>query len=54
MARIGFIGLGGIDAPMACNLLAAGHEVTGFALDVGSDRGDRDFSGIVEMLRGAA
>lgn len=33
MARIGFIGLGNMGLPMAKNLLAAGHEVTGFDLN---------------------
>jgi 3-hydroxyisobutyrate dehydrogenase len=28
--RIGFIGLGAMGAPMACRLVEAGHEVTGF------------------------
>ena len=28
--KIGFIGLGNMGAPMAANLAAAGHEVTGF------------------------
>jgi NADPH-dependent glutamate synthase beta subunit-like oxidoreductase len=28
--RIGFIGLGNMGAPMAANLVKAGHEVTGF------------------------
>ncbi len=32
MARVGFIGLGNMGAPMAANLLAAGHELTGFDL----------------------
>jgi 3-hydroxyisobutyrate dehydrogenase len=32
--RIGFIGLGNMGAPMAANLVKAGHEVTGF--DVGA------------------
>lgn len=32
MARIGFIGLGNMGAPMAGNLVKAGHEVTGFDL----------------------
>ena len=32
MATIGFIGLGNMGAPMAANLLNAGHEVTGFDL----------------------
>jgi len=30
--KIGFIGLGNMGAPMASNLVAAGHEVTGFDL----------------------
>ena len=30
MARIGFIGLGNMGLPMARNLLAAGHQVTGY------------------------
>ncbi|WP_199864698.1 3-hydroxyisobutyrate dehydrogenase [Rhizobium sp. EC-SD404] len=30
MMRIGFIGLGNMGAPMATNLVKAGHEVTGF------------------------
>src|SRR5438045_1601304 len=32
MATIGFIGLGNMGAPMAANLLNAGHRVTGFDL----------------------
>ena len=28
--HIGFIGLGNMGAPMAANLIAAGHHVTGF------------------------
>ncbi|MBT8388688.1 MAG: NAD(P)-binding domain-containing protein, partial [Altererythrobacter sp.] len=28
--KIGFIGLGNMGAPMAANLVAAGHEVVGF------------------------
>ena len=32
MATIGFIGLGNMGAPMAANLLKAGHQVTGFDL----------------------
>jgi 3-hydroxyisobutyrate dehydrogenase len=31
-AKIGFIGLGNMGAPMAANLLKAGHQVTGFDL----------------------
>ena len=30
MAKIGFIGLGNMGAPMAANLVKAGHEVTGY------------------------
>ena len=30
MATIGFIGLGNMGAPMAANLVKAGHQVTGF------------------------
>jgi 3-hydroxyisobutyrate dehydrogenase len=32
MARIGFVGLGNMGAPMALNLLKAGHQVAGFDL----------------------
>jgi 3-hydroxyisobutyrate dehydrogenase len=32
MATIGFVGLGNMGAPMAANLLKAGHQVTGFDL----------------------
>jgi len=32
MAQIGFIGLGNMGGPMAANLVAAGHQVTGFDL----------------------
>lgn len=32
MANIGFIGLGNMGLPMACNLVKAGHAVTGFDL----------------------
>jgi 3-hydroxyisobutyrate dehydrogenase len=35
MATIGFIGLGNMGAPMAANLLKAGHQVTGFDLVAG-------------------
>ena len=36
MAKIGFIGLGNMGLPMAKNLLAAGHAVTGFDLNAGA------------------
>ncbi len=32
MSKVGFIGLGNMGAPMAANLVKAGHEVTGFDL----------------------
>ena len=38
MATIGFIGLGNMGAPMAANLVKAGHEVTGF--DIVLDRAE--------------
>lgn len=34
MARIGFVGLGHMGLPMAINLINAGHQVTGFDLQV--------------------
>ena len=36
MAAIGFIGLGNMGAPMAANLVRAGHQVTGFDLVPGA------------------
>ena len=36
MATIGFIGLGNMGAPMAANLVKAGHQVTGFDLVPGA------------------
>jgi len=45
--KIGFIGLGNMGAPMAANLAAAGHEVTGF------DMADVSIDG-VEMAGSAA
>lgn len=35
MATIGFIGLGNMGAPMAANLVKAGHRVTGFDVVTG-------------------
>jgi 3-hydroxyisobutyrate dehydrogenase len=35
MATIGFIGLGNMGAPMAANLVRAGHQVTGFDIAAG-------------------
>ena len=39
MSNIAFIGLGNMGAPMAANLVKAGHSVQGFDLAVGSDAG---------------
>ena len=39
--KIGFIGLGNMGAPMATNLAAAGHEVTGFDLNAAALDGVR-------------
>lgn len=39
--KIGFIGLGNMGAPMAANLAAAGHEVTGFDLNAAAPDGVR-------------
>ena len=51
--KIGFIGLGNMGAPMAANLAAAGHEVTGFdTADVTVD-GVRTVSTAVEVATGA-
>src|SRR5712671_6893136 len=36
MATIGFIGLGNMGAPMAANLLTAGHQVTGYDVVAGA------------------
>ena len=36
MATIGFIGLGNMGAPMAANLVKAGHGVTGYDIDPAS------------------
>jgi 3-hydroxyisobutyrate dehydrogenase len=37
--KIGFIGFGNMGAPMAANLAAAGHEVTGFDVPGVTGRG---------------
>ncbi|MBV9584221.1 MAG: NAD(P)-binding domain-containing protein, partial [Alphaproteobacteria bacterium] len=36
MATIGFIGLGNMGAPMAANLLKAGHQVIGYDIVAGA------------------
>jgi 3-hydroxyisobutyrate dehydrogenase len=38
MATIGFIGLGNMGAPMAANLVKAGHEVTGYDINTSAMR----------------
>ena len=38
MATIGFIGLGNMGAPMAANLIKAGHRVTGFDVNAARAR----------------
>jgi 3-hydroxyisobutyrate dehydrogenase len=53
MATIGFIGLGNMGAPMAANLVKAGHQVTGFdvapkAVDALAGRGGRAAASAVE------
>ena len=50
--RIGFVGLGSMGAPMAANLVKAGHEVTGF--DVAGVDGVRPAGSAVEAARGCA
>ena len=53
MAAIGFIGLGNMGAPMAANLLKAGHQVTGFdivprAVEALSAKGGRSAASAAE------
>jgi len=43
--KIGFIGLGNMGAPMAANLIKAGHEVTGFGFHRLLDGGCRQRQG---------
>lgn len=47
MAKIGFIGLGNMGAPMAKNLVAAGHDVMGF------DVSDLDVAGVASATSAA-
>ena len=59
MASIAFIGLGNMGAPMAANLLRAGHAVTGFdlsapALDALRAAGGRVAPSVPEAVRGAS
>ncbi len=51
--RIGFIGLGHMGTPMAQNLVAAGHEVTGFDISGAVPEGVARAAGAPEVARGA-
>jgi len=58
MATIGFIGLGNMGAPMAANLVKAGHTVTGYdlnpaALDALRTAGGQTAASAAEAARGA-
>jgi 3-hydroxyisobutyrate dehydrogenase len=59
MATIGFIGLGNMGAPMAANLVKAGHVVTGYdlspaPLEVLSKAGGNTAASAAEAVRGAS
>jgi 3-hydroxyisobutyrate dehydrogenase len=51
--KIGFIGLGNMGAPMAANLVAAGHEVTGFDLVAPMPEGVAKAASAAEAATGA-
>jgi 3-hydroxyisobutyrate dehydrogenase-like beta-hydroxyacid dehydrogenase len=51
--KIGFIGLGNMGAPMAANLVAAGHEVTGFDVAGVTVEGVAAAASAVEAATGA-
>ncbi|MEY8843260.1 NAD(P)-dependent oxidoreductase, partial [Cribrihabitans sp. XS_ASV171] len=51
--KIGFIGLGNMGAPMAANLAAAGHEVTGFDMAEVSVEGVTMAGSAAEAAKGA-
>ena len=51
--KIGFIGVGNMGGPMAANLVAAGHEVTGFDIVTTMPDGVTTASSGVEAVRGA-
>ena len=58
MAKIGFIGLGIMGAPMAANLVKAGHEVTGYnrssaKVERLADAGGKPAASIAEATSGA-
>lgn len=52
--KIGFIGLGNMGGPMAANLAAAGHEVTGFDLTAPMPAGVQAASTAQQAAEGAA
>ncbi len=59
MATIGFIGLGNMGAPMAANLIKAGHSVTGYdlnpaALQALTDAGGKTAASAAEAVKGAS
>ncbi len=59
MAKIGFIGLGNMGAPMAANLVKAGHDVVGFDINTPAAQalatlGGNAASSTAEATRGAA
>jgi 3-hydroxyisobutyrate dehydrogenase len=59
MATIGFIGLGNMGAPMAANLVKAGHVVTGYDLSPGplaalSKAGGKTAASAADAARGAS
>jgi len=51
--KIGFIGLGNMGAPMAANLMRAGHNVTGFDLVAPCPEGVYKAQNVLEAVRGA-
>ncbi len=51
--KIGFIGLGNMGAPMAANLVAAGHDVTGFDLTAPCPEGVAKAATAAEAATGA-
>jgi 3-hydroxyisobutyrate dehydrogenase len=51
--RIGFIGLGNMGAPMAANLVKAGHEVTGFDVAAPAPTGVTPAASAAQAARGA-
>ena len=58
MSKVGFIGLGIMGGPMAANLVAAGHEVTGYnrsqaKIDQLVAKGGKAASTVAEAVRDA-